>query len=255
MIFFKKKRFTGARLNPEDRRDVRLASFQAPTATPTKYFTDISILPVFNQLQLGSCVGQSHAQLKRTLDYYDIKQVFQLSPRYVYARSKALDNYLGQGTFPRIAASILKNEGIATEQTCFTNNTLSHEEFIKITPNLKDAEPYKIKGYALVEPTREALKQALVLNKVLTCTLSVGNWSKSPVKPISTQYNYGYHSIMLYGYEDVENNTKFYFRNSWGNWGDNGNGYFLFSEHEGKIYDVLAFTDIPNQILEEAKKS
>lgn len=237
----------GALENPKDLRDIQLTQVQAPVSLPDKYITDISFIPVLNQKAIGSCVGHAHAIVHIYNEFKENGKVPDLSPRYLYALSKKLDGYVGQGTFPRVTAKIQSDKGCATQTTVPNNSDLSHEDYINIVETeaiALDAKPYKTKGYAapLIDPY--SLKQAIIQNGVVTITLSVGNFN-NPIK----KGNLGWHRVVAYGYEG----DKFYFRNSWGEgWGDGGNGYFDYIDQQ--VIDPLAFLDLPNEIIEEAKK-
>ena len=240
----------GALKNPKDNRDIQLAQVQTPVAVPNKYITDISMIPVLNQKSIGACVGYAHTTALMYLDYKENGKVPSLSPRYIYGLSKRLDGIPNiQGTYPRVACKVMFNKGCTTNDFLKNNADLSHEEYVTFneTPYMShDAIPYKIKGYAEVANDKESLKQAIFQNGVVAITINVGNHN-NPIK-YNPLKSFGLHRVLLYGY----NNDKFFYRNSWGDWGANGNGYFFYEDQ--KITDALAFIDLPNKIIEEAKK-
>lgn len=237
----------GAIKNPKDLRDIKLTQVQSPVKVPLEYYTDISWIPVFNQKRIGSCVGHAHAVIHIYNDFKENGKIPNLSPRYIYALSKKLDGSSAEGTFPRISAKIESESGCATQNTVPNNCDLTHEQYINITETdeiKKDAKPYKIKGYANGIYTSEQLKNAIYQNGLVAITITVGGYT-SPIKKGSI----GLHRVVAYGYKG----DRFYFRNSWGKeWGDNGNGYFDFSDQE--LLDNMVFIDLPNEIIEEAKK-
>lgn len=243
----------GAIKNTRDYRDINLARVQAPVAIPNSYKTDISMLPVENQGNIGSCVGHAVAKVLQYYDYKENGKVTKISPRYIYALSKALDGYSGEGTYPRIAAKITKDNGGATEKTVPNDTTLTHANYIVIKDLLganKDALPFRTSGYAVVNTDIQSLCQAIYQNGLVTISLAVGNFGSAFVKP----GNVGLHYVTLYGYTLDGDNAIFYFRNSWGeNWGDKGNGFFTFKDFQGQMYDAMVFVDLPNEILQEAK--
>lgn len=236
----------GAIKNPKDLRDIKLTQVQQPVSIPTSYKTDISFIPVLNQKMLGACVGHAHAIIHIYNEYKENRVVKNLSPRYIYALAKKLDGLSQEGTYPRIACKVQQN-GCATENTVPNNTDLSHADYIKIleTPEIKsDALPYRIKGYVDVTNSKELLKQAIYQNGVVAITISVGNFN-NPIK----KGDFGLHRVVVYGYDG----DRFFFRNSWGNtWGDNGNGYFDWNDQQ--LQDLMVFTDVPNALIEEAKK-
>lgn len=241
---------TGALQNPRDPRDVQIASFQQQYTLPYEYITDISMIPRYNQKSNGSCVGHAIALAIAYYEYKEHGQFTKPSPRFIYGLSKKIDGILSQGTYPRIGGLVAKDNGCATEKTLSNASELPHSDYItfEITDTLiGDAYPRKIGGFGFVGETQEGLKNAIINNGVVMVSIPVGNWSKLPVKP----GNYGYHYVLVFGFKG----DKFYFANSWGeDWGDNGNGYFSWSDFDGKIRDIMVFTDIPNQVLKEAKE-
>lgn len=252
----KKEYALGAALNQPDNRDIPLALVQAPIDLPKKHITDISDLPVEDQKKNGSCVGQAEG---KTAEYFDRKEtgvLTRVSKRFVYGRCKALDGLQAEGTYPRVAASVLKEEGAPRADLVPDDNSLSHAEFIdvKVTAAVKkDAYLRRTGGYAFVAATAQDIMQAIYQNGLVNATLEVGAWGKLPVKP--TPYS-GLHRIVLYGFEVKKERVKIFFRNSWGNsWGDDGNGWFYWDEYQSKVYDIMAYTDIPNEILTEAKET
>jgi len=252
----KKEYALGAVLNPPDNRDIPLALVQAPVKLPSKYQTDLSEFPVEDQKRNGSCVGQAEG---KAVEYFDRKEtgvLTRVSKRFVYAICKLLDGLQSEGTYPRVAAKVLSEQGAPREDLIGDDNDLAHAVYIdvKVTPAIKkDAYLRRTGGYAFVAATAQDIMQAIYQNGVVNATLEVGAWGKLPVKP--TPYS-GRHRIILYGFEVKKERVKIFFRNSWGkNWGDKGNGWFYFDEYEGKIHDIMAYTDIPNEILQEAKET
>ena len=239
---------TGAIKNPLDLRRVKLSQFQTNFASiPKKSITDISMIPVLNQKQLGACVGHAHAIIHAYHEYKETGNIKLFSPRYLYALSKKIDGLSGEGTYPEITAKIQKEKGCATELKIPNNTDLSHLDYINITETddvIADAYPYRNKGYAEPTYTKEGLKQAIYQNGLVAITISVGNYGTRIRKG-----SLGLHRVVAYGYDG----DKFYFRNSWGNnWGLNGDGYFYWNDQE--LSDLMVFTDIPDEILKLNKE-
>jgi uncharacterized protein YcbK (DUF882 family) len=230
----------GAIKNPIDLRDVPASAFQPAVETlPVKFITDISMIPVMNQMGIGSCVGHAIGCYLQYLEYKESGKFTSISPRYVYAMAKAVDGLTSQGTYPRTACDQVYKNGAKTEDDVKCDDTLSHDDYINVVTDLKGK--YKIKGYAFVPANANEIKQAIINNGLVVATLAVGDFSSSHVHPGTN----GYHYITIYGYDG----DTFYFRNSWGNqWGDKGNGTFNFAEFKDQIFDVMAITDVPNEI-------
>lgn len=234
----------GAVKNKKDLRDIQIAQVQAPVSIPEKYQTDISFIPVMNQLANGSCVGHAHALIHIYHEWKENKKTVACSPRYLYALSKKYDGYAGEGTYPRTTAKIQVDKGCATEEKVKCEDTLPHADYINIPEETYDAPAFKMKGYAFVPNDLQALKQAIYQNGLVALTISVGNFD-NPIKKGSL----GLHRVVAYGYDG----DKIAFRNSWGTgWGEQGNGYFTWGDQE--LYDIMTFVDMPNEIKEEAKK-
>lgn len=238
----------GAIKNPKDLRDIQLTQVQTPVDLPSKFITDISWIPVLSQLSNGSCVGHAHAVVHIYNEYKENNKIINLSPRYLYALSKKVDGIPDQqGTYPRITAKIESNKGCATQNTVPNESYLSHADYIDVVETdaiTLDAKPYKIKGYAAVGNDIYSLKQAIVQNGLITITISVGNYN-NPIK----KGDIGLHRVVVYGFEG----DRFLYRNSWGvEWGDQGNGYFDYTDQQ--ISDALTFVDLPNELIIEAQK-
>jgi hypothetical protein len=263
----------GAIPSPLDYRDIGLGQITEPKDYPSKFMNNLSSLPVWHQHKIGACVGHACAKYKQVLDKEDTGEVLDLSPRFLYALAKCRDGYTDEGTYPRLVAQILKDVGCATEKTCPNNTFLEHEEYVfnrnefNITDEMmKDAELAKIKGYAFVDITNDGLKQAICDFKGCSLLVSVGSewwtdvmgnvtWNINAVLPVRPPKKIvSGHQIYIYGYEDIEGDTRFYFRNSWGStWGDKGDGYFLWNQYKNFIIEGMTFTDIPDHILQEVK--
>jgi hypothetical protein len=262
-LFMKNPEYgTGALINPIDLRDIPVSAFQEREDIPSKYITDISMLDVNNQYSTGSCTAQA---ISKMIEYYEKTQPGKesdLSARFLYGMSKLIDGYEGDGTYPRIPAKIVNKTGIASNLLLDSNaQGFSDIEYRKITLTgemLADAMKRTVEGYAFVNRDVESLKQANYKNKVMAITLRVGDWKEpEDVKPLYSNGKLGNfsHYVMIYGYEDIENDTIFYFLNSWGEkWGEKGCGKFYYSEFQNNIWDALVLTKIPEKIIENVKK-
>lgn len=252
---------TGAVLNPPDNRDILLATVQARVTRPKSYITDISMIPVPNQLAYGTCVGQAEGGMKEYFDYKETGVYVPLSKRFLYSKCKDIDGIPSiQGTYPRVAAKVLFDVGIAESRLVKDDNTLPYSEYLKVDSSrevLDNAKIHRVGGYAFVLPQLEDLLQAIYQNGIVNVTFQFGDWGKFPLMP-NPDPKVGSHRNYLYGYEEVVRNgipdAKIYNRNSWGDsWGEKGNGWFYFNDYKNYLFDMMAYTDIPNQVIEEAK--
>ena len=248
----------GALPNPVDTRDISLARVQANVTLPKKYKTDISKLVRRDQKQTGTCVGQAGAGLVDFFNFLETGKLAGASARGLYALCKKRDGLSESGTYPRILAKVLTDVGSPTTDIVKDDFTLSERELVDILEDktlLEASYPFRVDtNYAWVDDNDvEAMKQAVYQNKVILASLQVGkDYSDGRMTSVNPR---GRHYILVFGFEVLRNgDTKFNFLNSWGkNWGDDGEGYFLWSEMSNSIYDVLAFVDIPNAVLQQVK--
>jgi len=265
----------GAFPSPTDYRDIPLAAVVGEFKSyPDEYFVPIDDLPVEHQRKLGACVGHGHTKYKQYLDFVDTGFIIPESPRFVYAIAKAKDGYAGEGTYPRLAAKIVQDYGIATTKTVPNDTTLSHEEYVysRNIDNIPqaafaEAAENKIKGYAFITISKDGLKQAIVESNGASILMRIGSewwtdakgnstWDKKKIVPLRKPGSVvSGHQLYLYGYEDVGDDTKFYILNSWSkDWADDGTNWFWWSEWKNNISEGLTFVDVPNKIIQEAKK-
>lgn len=262
---------TGGLKSPPDYRDIYLGQVSSPTDTPPSYFVDISAIPIEDQKKIGCCVGCAAMKYKQVLDYKDTGKVLPLSFRFAYALAKCRDGYSGEGTYPRLVAKNIKEDGISTDETCPNDSSLPHEDFVfqRIENNIpisaKD-EAYRAKtsGYAFVPIDKESIKQAVFNNSGLIMLARIGRewytdkdgirtYDKTKLLPIQppNQVLSG-HEVYVYGYREVGSDLEIHFINSWTkDWADNGTGYILLSQYKPFIDEMITFTDIPNHLLEE----
>lgn len=251
----------GALKNPVDMRDIHLAAFQAPTSLPIFYKSNIFVLGTENQLALGTCVWQAITKLVEYYNYQRTGNVVKLSARSGYARSKQLDGIpLLQGTYPRIAAKIILEEGVATDDCVVDDSTLSHNQYVNVafTEEVKaNMKKNTLPGYAFSAINFNAVCQAIFTNGCVVGTLAVdANWYQGIIKRVLQPL--GYHYTLWHGF-DTEG---IYAKNSWGpGWigtalgkvPGEGEFYFKWYDYEGQIFDVIAFTNIPKEIIDVVK--
>lgn len=256
---------TGAFKNTKDNRDIKYSDIPMAMSAvlPEKHITDISMIPVLNQGPLGTCVAHAIVGVKMYQEYKETGKVPKFSRRFIYALARQLSAYdpNGMGLYPRDGAKTLKDNGVLEPDT-IDDNTLPHSVYVAFSPD-KAQKEVAIRwgsGYATTNNgDLTAIKQAIVKEGVLTISLAHdgSKWNRRTGKLTAPTNVDGAHYIMLYGYENTANgDTILYFRNSWGeDWGDKGNGQFNWSDYKAYSYDVLVFTDIPNDLIEKAKNT
>lgn len=252
---------TGAILNSVDSRDISVATVQSPVAHPDTFQTDISMFPTKNQQDKGTCVEQSMTMLRQYYWYKKTGKVVDLSARSFAIQVKKIDGVEGQGTMPRTAAGVLCNVGIAESLVVPDNNSLAWTDYLNF-PTASwvsaNASQYKLGGYVSVPANLEAVKQAIFQNGVVTGTLGVDtDWFSGLIHKVVVLL--GLHHTLWYGF-DLDG---IYGKNSWGDsWIGKllgalgftaGEFYFKWADYQNDVYDIIAFTDIPQPIIDNAK--
>lgn len=252
----------GAEREDVDYRDITVDQLPQLGKKPLDYhLTSLSMIPVTDQKNNGSCVGQAEGTYIEYLNKDDLYGN-TISRRFIYANCKRFDGSPLEGTQPRVASGVLRNFGATTTAYIQDRNELNHSEFIDVqksgTP-YEIAKKFRVNGYALIRTAdAESLRKALVQYGLVTISLPVdwnAGWlSKTGFLNKEPSNIIGYHRVVLYGYSTHNGETVFNFRNSWGfNWGKSGNGTLLYSKYAGKIYDARVYTDIPKELLDNAK--
>jgi hypothetical protein len=248
---------TGAFLNQEDNRDIDYSRIAGTASLPSKHITNISMIPVLNQGHIGSCVSHAIATTKMYQEYEGT--VKRLSRRYHYSLARKLSPYIGEGLFPRDGAKALFQNGMRDPDDIDVPLTThaDYESYVPTQKEIEEAKKHGVKGYAFIPfGNLIELKKAIVNEGVITATLAYDGcaWSQTPLgKPTTIE---SYHYVAIYGYEDKDGDTILHARNSWGEgWGDKGNFTFKWSDYVFFVYDAIAFTDIPKELIEEAKNT
>lgn len=251
----------GAKISLPDNRRILLARVQAPVDRPKKYRCDDDDIPVEDQGERGSCVGEAEGGEVEYREKRDTGRVTPVAKLELYRQCKAVDGIPNQeGTYPTVAAKIKVDRGAVSKALVPDVRKLSHADTIKpttFTQEMTDDAGLRVaEGYAFVQPNLEDVLQAIYQNGTFPVTVIVGDWKKCPVKPTP---NRGAHRIRLNGYEELDNgDAKIYFRNSWGpKWGkgvdEKGNGWFLWSDYKLNIFEMIVYTDIPEKLILEAR--
>lgn len=238
---------TGALVSPKDPRDWTLASVGAATAYPKSCFIDISTLDPRNQGKIGSCVGNTFEEIV----YKITGSKEDLSWRFVYAICKALDGYSGEGTYPALAAKVIRKYGVPRAAFCPNDITLNHEAFVYNRkflniPQEAFADALKRKsGADYNEPVSlDGIKKAILYAKEHNGAVAIlreigdtywkdanGNstYAKEKLLPIRVpQTIVSGHEELLYGYDEEPGTgrLKIYWLNHWSKeWADNGKGW------------------------------
>lgn len=242
----------GAHESPVDIRNISTASFQTPVTLPDVYET---VMPfVEQQGNKPKCVASGISKVGELyLKEHGI--AVDLSDDDLYAECKKIDGIPDiDGTFPSIGAKVACNSGIASVEAFKTGN----EALIA-----KSRAQYKLGGYAFPPVDFESICQAIYQNKAIVAAFEVDtNWFIGIITKILKSI--GRHLVVLHGFK--RNAGILIGQNSWGvEWIGriagmvNTNvkpGHFemLWSDYADNIFDIIAFADIPLELLENAKK-
>lgn len=246
----------GAIKSPLDPRDWTLASVGAPTAYPSSLFLDRATdLFITNQGQIGSCVGNTYEEIVRYIQLLLTGSQSQLSWRFVYAMCKALEGTVqptgdyrmfgrvgaNEGTYPALAAQVIRKYGVSEVAFCPNDITLSAEDFcygrnLANIPKdaLTNAATRKAGADISVPCTADGVRQAIAFAKANKGAVAVlrrigatywqdeaGNYTQDKAKLIPIRVPktiVSGHEEFLYGYDvdPANGRTRIYWQNHWG---------------------------------------
>lgn len=265
----------GGIASPTDYRDVPFtAAVSVPESVPTTYFPAVTNnLPVWHQRKIGSCVAHAWAKTQQKSEFQETATIVPLSPRFLFALAKSQDGLPGDvGTYPRLVAKILQNQGCATEKTVPNDTTLTFEQYIDLTKipqsAYDEAKKYKIGGYSFVTINPEEVKRAIYYageqRKNIVMLLSIGKewytdingnttWEATGIIPLRPpKAILGGHEVYPYAYETVNGRLKIWIFNSWSDqWALNGKGWFYWDEYVSFIKEIMVASDVSDDILDQ----
>lgn len=204
-----------------DVRDYKIAKFFCPI--PEEY--TLSNLPkVKNQQQVRSCVAHAMSSI---LEYFD-ENHSKLSTNFIYGSQRKLFNYTGTGMYLQNACKIAQKYGDMLEKDCKGNNEVPvcwriAEEALYDSEKTERASAYKVKNYFNCNDTEDIKKAIFRYGPVLGSIKWYDDYQCDDNGVLSRDANkkssYGYHAVMVYGW----NKQGFLCQNSWGEeWGNKG---------------------------------
>lgn len=257
------QRALGARLNNPSYKDIPYASVLERRAslafTGMSKITDISMLPVYDQGQLPICVAMADVKYaKRFLHFKNTGKLIEPSARFAYAVGHTYSNLkpYDEGSYPRDVARVTTKAGCPLIGAVPDDLKMTHAAFsvLDVTvPMIDSGLPYKNEGYAVVENTWDMIEQAILRDGFVTLTCDVGDWTYGAVRPpINGITSKGYHRVFIYGFDRF--NKTLIGRNSWGEgWGYSGDFKLQYQEYQKFLFDILVYTDIPEDLLADAR--
>ena len=213
--------------DPQDSRDLMLASYIIPKKLPKSInWFDMNI-PVLNQGNSPACVGYSTVAMKEEQEMIESNKLVTFSGIDFYSELKEVDGMPNQkGTNIRTAMKMLQDRGV------------------------KDSTgvPYKIESYTSVKSIEE-LKYSIVANGFAVIGIEVYDNFYKPDDGVvvykDNSKSNGLHAILLGAYDD--NLCKFIIKNSWGeDWGINGYAYLDYMYVERALNVAWTSVDLEN---------
>lgn len=204
----------GAVPSPYDPRDYPVAMRLAVTAptVPNNYrLTSVVTMPPTYTQPGPTCVTSSFSGMGDYHERSELGTSIRLDDGRFYNRCKEVDGYPDEGTFPRVALDIWKNEGI-------------------YTINGRGPDHQRIAAYYAVPATERDIAR-VVYEKRSPVSLVI-NWPArwdgmpssgiAPTLPENPTYR-GFHQMWIWGHDFTRSDHGLLLRNSWGReWGLNG---------------------------------
>jgi C1A family cysteine protease len=200
-------------------------------------------VPVLSQNARGTCVAHAAVAMKMWQELQERQVLESFSREYVYTFCKQLDGIpQDEGTYPRIAMDVLTKYGTCSESMCPYQSDNNH--MILTDAMHRDAGRNRIRQYARVRKMGD-LQDALIRYGPITIGVPVyKNWETKAVAntgtiPMPAGKLIGGHALLVYGWTK----DHILIRNSWGQWGDKGNGKLPIS-YPGLFDDAWLAVDM-----------
>lgn len=222
-------------LDPRDLKSTR--HLDAPVELPNNFTLPIEI-PVYDQLDQGSCTANSGCACYR-YEYHEITNDFTFDPsrQFLYYNTRLIEGTEGEdsGAYIRDVFKALFKQGLATEKTWpYGSNRLVLKPSDKAYMEGLDNVVIK---YASVRQDLETIKRTLFSGAAISFGFTVyssfmsGNWDRTTgIMPIPkrTETIEGGHAVTIIGWDDSK--QAFHIQNSWGtSWGQQGKFWMPYS--------------------------
>lgn len=211
----------GCKPPKEDVRDYRLSKSISSVKLPEE-FTWVDLPKIKNQGSVSSCVAHSTSSILE----HRIKNKYTLSTNFIYGIQNKECGHDGYGMYLRDACKIVSTYGDMLEEHCSGNTEVPQcwkiaEEAFNNEEYLQIASKFKVESYFSCKGT-EDIKRAVYNYGPVLCSIKWYDTFKCDKDGIlSGQFkgDYGYHAVIIYGWNDV----GFLCQNSWGKyWGEQG---------------------------------
>jgi hypothetical protein len=241
----------GARLPKIDLRDYRVKA----GAVNVKEFELDNLPTIKNQFAVNSCVAHSSSSILEWFDQKETNKCCKLSTDFIYGMQGVDFNRLESGMYLRDACKIVQKRGDCLYKTvphniempeCYENlkNILNEEIY-------GEALTHKVGSYAKCK-TSEDVKYALMKYSPVLISIKWHSYSgmlEDGTIYFNTDSDYGYHAVMVYGF----NEKGWLCQNSWGEeWGNKGR--FILPYEHGFV-EAWSFVDAKNDDIHKPKQN
>lgn len=226
----------GWRPDVPDHRDLKYSPVQLFAELPKKVDLRPHCPPVYNQLDLGSCTGQS---ISGMYHYNEIKQnkkkIFEPSKLFIYYNERTIEGTVKEDAGAQIRTGIktLVKYGVCSEKTWpYIVKKFARKPTVRA---FKTALAGRISQYSRVRQNLDSLKTCLANGLPFVFGFSVyssfesDDVDRTGVVPMPNEREelLGGHAVMGCGYDD--DMQCFIVRNSWGDdWGIKGYFYLPY---------------------------
>lgn len=241
----------GVRLPKVDLRDYKI---KAGSTNVTNF--ELEHLPkIKNQKAINSCAAHSSSSILEWFNNKETGEYRQLSTGFIYGMQGVAFNRLKSGMYLRDVCKIVQKYG-----DCLLDTIPYNVEMPECYERLKDdlnedvyneALTCKVESYAKCT-TNNAVKYALMNYSPVLMSVRWHDRYKFRDKNVldfDTTRDYGYHAVMVYGF----NENGWLCQNSWGeSWGNDGR-FILPYEHGFR--EAWSFVDADNDDVHKPKQN
>lgn len=236
--------FLGALKPKADTRDYKVKA-AAAAQLPESYICG-NIPAVKNQKSVNSCVAHATSEILEQFNTVETNNYVELSTNFIYGMQGVAFGRREGGMYLRDACKIVKQYGDPLESTVSGNTEQPQccDNLSKLLENsdiYTEAYNYKIESYARCT-TDDDIKHALINYGPVLASIK---WYKKytfdgDILHFDKNSDYGYHAIMIIGYDK----NGWICQNSWGRtWGNKGR--FVYP-YEDKLTEAWSFVDAKN---------
>jgi C1A family cysteine protease len=241
----------GVLLPKTDLRDYKV---KAGAVNVTSFELD-NLPTVKNQHSISSCVAHSSSSILEWFNQNETNESNELSVGFIYGMQGVEFNRMDSGMYLRDVCKIIQRYGDCLKETVPFNIEMP-ECYNRLKDSLnenvyKEALICRVESYAKCT-TDNAIKSAIMnYGPVLGSIRWYDKYkiTKDGVINFDTTSGYGYHAVMVYGF----NEQGWLCQNSWGKYWGNGGRFILPYEHGFR--EAWSFVDAKNSDIYKPKRN